>query len=588
MSRSAVVQMKELPEGDATYELRWLGALQLADSRQRPLEIHALLAAESGQRVRLWLPLDRMPLLMLGSRWHRKAAVAAADTPRDIEPLLSMGATWVCPDSAGDVVPEDWLGGRFPHPSGGWQFWAADGAQYVLPVSELIRTHYVFDPRLLPSILGGVSESMALTGRSRQAWHPDQCRWMDGPGGTAQFRISRFMSNEGAFRLARLWFSEPGRRGLSLLFHAFRRLRVTGSSPAPGSQRTGLPRVEIPYAGTAKWKVITRELPGAPGGPRRYLIVALTQHSAQPPWRELVIDDGIVRRKPAGTEDPGAAVSPPSSGVPFRLEPIPKPNVTVATSATDGRYNPLRARDVQTLDLEADAFRSTRKTASEVGPGAADPRRPGFRPVDSGGTDVPGSHAANIPVVLPGNQMSPIPGDYAVPFGRDLRPVFEKVLTRLQDTVDPSCVGRFLPSREKAHRFELKATTAKTPVRPATTPDRRIKPRQLLIFELRCRDKWLYLIEPTRRSRSERFPIGIVYRSDWAGFLTGDIVEVASAFEFATRTRRGWINHLSEFYAVLRAIGVDHPPTDLGWDAREPGLVDRLAGAIAGVILEDG
>jgi hypothetical protein len=25
--------MKELPEGDATYELRWLGALQLADSR---------------------------------------------------------------------------------------------------------------------------------------------------------------------------------------------------------------------------------------------------------------------------------------------------------------------------------------------------------------------------------------------------------------------------------------------------------------------------------------------------------------------------------------------------------------------------
>ena len=263
MSRSAVVQMKELPEGDATYELRWLGALQLAESRQRPLEIHALLAAESGQRVRLWLPLDRMPLLMLGSRWHRKAAVAAAGTPRDIEPLLSMGATWVCPDSAGDVVPEDWLGGRFPHPSGGWQFWAADGAQYVLPVSELIRTHYVFDPRLLPSILGGVSESMALTGRSRQAWHPDQCRWMDGPGGTAQFRISRFMSNEGAFRLARLWFSEPGRRGLSLLFHAFRRLRVTGSSPAPGSQRTGLPRVEIPYAGTAKWKVITRELPGS-------------------------------------------------------------------------------------------------------------------------------------------------------------------------------------------------------------------------------------------------------------------------------------------------------------------------------------
>ena len=34
MSRSAVVQMKELPEGDATYELRWLGA-RLADSEGR-------------------------------------------------------------------------------------------------------------------------------------------------------------------------------------------------------------------------------------------------------------------------------------------------------------------------------------------------------------------------------------------------------------------------------------------------------------------------------------------------------------------------------------------------------------------------
>lgn len=150
--------------------------------------------------------------------------------------------------------------------------------------------------------------------------------------------------------------------------------------------------------------------------------------------------------------------------------------------------------------------------------------------------------------------MSPIPGDYAVPFGRDLRPVFEKVLDTPAGHGRSQLRGRFLPSREKAHRFELKATTAKTPVRLATTPDRRIKPRQLLIFELRCRDKWLYLIEPTRRSRSERFPIGIVYRSDWAGFLTGDIVEVASAFEFATRTRRDWINHLSEFYAASREV----------------------------------
>lgn len=577
LSQRAVVKMAEMPRGDEIYQLRWLGALRWTASHGHGLEIQTLMASASGRFLRLWMPLDRLPLLVLGSRWHRQTAIRYSLETRPIHPDLAQPLRWqpAQTDAPASPTPADWLDPRFPNPSGTWRVQGRDGGEYYLPVSELIRTHYVFDPRLLPSILGGVSDNSRLTGRARQAWYPEQCRWLDQPGGQAYFRISRFMSNEGAFRLARLWFNEDGRSGLTKLFHAFRRLRVPAAAGRPAAVRGALPTVALPYRADAEWEAATVALPPGAHGQPRHLILKLLTHSAPPPWQELHVDDGVTRREPgAVTERPAGA----KSGAPVRLEPIPKAEVKVTSDRTDGRFNPLRSRDLKTIDREAELYRSTRKTRPAEGDAVPDPRRSGTRQVDQGGADVPGG-AAHSPVLLPGGSAAPEAGEF-IAFGRDLRPVLEAVRDVLRTSLDPSLSATFLPSRELAHRFELPSRNAKQKDPAAMRPDRRVKSRQLLIFEISLRGRYAYAIEPSRRSATERFPIGIVTTRELAKLSWEDILDLARTFEIAARAKSSWVQAVNSTLPEMAAVGIDHLPENDSWNQRLPGLIQRLAAEV--------
>src|SRR5687767_1307369 len=94
LSQRAVVKMAEMPRGDEIYQLRWLGALRWTASHGHGLEIQTLLASASGRFLRLWMPLDRLPLLVLGSRWHRQTAIRYGLETRPIHPDLGQPVQW--------------------------------------------------------------------------------------------------------------------------------------------------------------------------------------------------------------------------------------------------------------------------------------------------------------------------------------------------------------------------------------------------------------------------------------------------------------------------------------------------------------
>ena len=243
----------------------------------------------------------------------------------------------------------DWMDPTFPHPAGLWRFKTVEGVDTWLPVTEVIRSHYLFDPRLLPSIVGGLATLGRLTRQSRQAWDPALTRWRGEPGGVAEIAAARFLRPSQVFRLARVLFHPQGMRGMGQLFAALRELRARSQGNDSVEVRRAFPPVGLPYAETAQWDAEVHPLPPGPGGEPRQLILRILRHSAPPPWTQLE----LIRREPprrAPSQVPGSAEAVLSRPAAFRLAPMEKETLIATSEPTDSRFLPLYSRDVRTVD----------------------------------------------------------------------------------------------------------------------------------------------------------------------------------------------------------------------------------------------
>ncbi|HEU0153157.1 MAG TPA: hypothetical protein VFQ84_07425 [Arenimonas sp.] len=565
--------MPDLPQGEATYELRYCGALR-CHGPHRQTQMHLLLwMQEEARFVRVWMPLDRLPLMPLGSLWRNRTAVTLPKAMDAIQPDLAAGMDWIglqLRPGHLDLDMGDWIDPAFPHPAGLWRFLTREGVETYLPVTELIRTHYLFDARLLPSIAGGLAQNGHLTGKARQAWQPEHTGWIDHAGGHARFRGAPFLTDDAAFRLARVVLDVEGVRGLNQLYATLRELRAKARGTGDTDLRRAFPAVGLPYETDASWMVSTRPLPPGQSGQPRQLVLRIDRHSAPPPWQSISLSDGSAPRKAPSPTAAGAV----KTTTPFRLEPLEHNPVTTDSSNTDSRFLPLTSRDVRTVDEEARLYRTDRKLDPPAEEGTSDPRRMGRRKVQEAGAQLPGRGGEGRPVATPDQTDAAAAAAY-VPIGDDLRPVLDIVGQLLVAGARGETIHcQFRPSRDLSYSFQM-------PARGKKVVDPRIRSRQFLIFECVWRGTYVYVVEPARRAVSENFPVGVIYTLEKTRLTWGDITKLARDCEIRRRQSHSWIEDGRIGGGEMLIIGLDHPPSGQPSDSRKKAFASRIADTVA-------
>jgi hypothetical protein len=568
--------MAELPASDEVYRLAWLGGLRYNRKRRR----HEVLTRFVGHATLTfqdrWLAFDRMPILALGSRWQRQRAMPDDTEIRALRPnligpfepvLLTASNEW-------RRLLDPFLGQQpLAAAAGLWLMESVEGEYLALPVSELIRSHYVFDPLIVPSVQAGLSVLGKMSSRTREYWVPDATHWKGPAGEIAQLQVRRGVEYADAYRLARLLFSGEGRRGLAALFHACQRASsVEKRTASPRIVR--LPEVATPYSTGATWHATTGKV--GPDELGRYftLILQLRQHSGEVPWQTLEVQDAVGTRLQASGPRTPTTSKPTTARV---LDPLPRNPTTLSDGGSDARFRPLRARDLCTTDDDADAFGALRPVRAPDSPSRGG--RKSVRQVDSAATQFPDKEGAGTPLVLPGkDQAEPQPVAYEQSF--DIRPLFDAVQRRLEELCDTSdaVVSRYLPDRETVYSFVVPAA--------GRTLDPRVKPRRFLVMEVAVGGRAVCLLDPVRRHGGEHHPIGVARLHGCRRWHARDVEAMARHFEYQRRRGRSWTTKGPLLPSHVAIVGVVHPPANEEWHARLPAVVNQLAAAV--IQLADG
>jgi hypothetical protein len=563
------VFLPEMPRDGKPYEL-WSSSVVHLNSRSAEIEILIELRnVENGTHTSRWLPFSRLSLLPLGSRWlngkpqptHVELQWISPDLTQPIECLPichSRGAVGV------------FLGEDFPltlkePPGRVWRFSDTAGTENFVTVHEILRSHYCFDYRILPSLFGGLSVHGKLTNPARQAWFPDPSPWVDYPGGHARLRVGRDLDDRSAFRIARVVLVPEGQENLRRFYQGFKPLLMSTSkshAPPPWIQ---LPAVGLPYSCTGvRWQVSCVSLPAKPDGTPRRLIRHIERHDVQEPWTQIDIFDGFRRRtKPSEPTSPGSA----ATGSVVVLEPYPREPVEGTSKPTDGRLQPLQVNQIATIDQQAELYAAKAASITSPGGNGSGGGRRGKIVVTQGSTESAGNGAGR-PGLVPNH--SPSGG---LPFktaGEDLRPILELMAKNIYEACSETSF-RFLPGREDAYTFKL-------PARGTKQPDSGQPERQFLIFEIQFQSRFAYVIDPARRSADEVFPIAALARHDARRLTWPQIKSVARGFEDATRRPGSWVNH-AEIRKFARATPVVHSPRTR-WKACVESLEQRLREAV--------
>lgn len=262
---------------------------------------------ESGRFVCTWVPLSRPPLLTLGSQWRNRQAIRVRREEHTLRLDFTAGVEWLAaPHRPGhrDLDAGGWLDPSFPHPTGLWRFRTTDGIDTRLPVTEVIRSHYLFDPRLLPSIAGGLAALRQLSRPSHQAWGPARTRWRAEPGSVAEIPRAQFLKPSQIFRLARVLFDPQGIRGLGQFFIGLRELRARSQAAGGAEVRRPFPPVGLPYTGTASWSAESHALPPGLGDTPASSCPELSGTTRRPPWTQLEVIRSAPKKSRC-TSEPG-------------------------------------------------------------------------------------------------------------------------------------------------------------------------------------------------------------------------------------------------------------------------------------------
>lgn len=571
--RQTVVRMPELPDDEGIYELLWLGELRAMSPRG--LQIRAWLASDDApELVSAWLPLDRLPLLQMGTRWQRQRPIDGYDLPISLVPDL-IGPMEVvslrqhlreCP---GDMPQLS----RVPGNTRVFRMSTSDQTEVVLPAVEMFRMHYLPDSRVLTSIVGGLSVRRRLTSRRQQAWIPERTGWSDQRyGGDAYIRVASFLQAREAFRLARVVMSSEGLDGLRRLHAEFQHAFAT-SKRTKRVHLFEIPALPAPYVEGATWTAHVRDLPRTADDRARWWVTRITAISAPPPWESITIENEV-RPRPTGKGDRGDHGA--SARVVTRLDPLPKESTALGDSASDARFSLLRAAALTSTDHEAEAHDQL-EAVTPTGHGSShrDRVRRLEQLIDEASTQPSGSGGAGRPPIAPGSTEAPESG-HLPNSDRDVRDAFDSVVSHLQALTEgnaPLIDARYLPNRDEAYSFEVPARTAAA-----------AEARMHVILELCFGSRHVYLVDPIRK-RDERFPVGVVRAEDLRQMDLESLRNLARHFEFQRRRGASWVTD-SGLLKGWKFSGVRHPRLHASKDESDA-FVLRLASAVVDAMLAD-
>lgn len=153
------------------------------------------------------------------------------------------------------------------------------GIELIVPNWEIIRNWYLFDSRIIPSVLAGAITRPDTVSARYVPWQPEDTRLLPPDG--AQIVHADRLSRDVALCLARLILDPAGREGAEYLHQS-----IKGNSQRPLIQ---LPPVKPPFRCLSRWDVDYMPIPAHGSEPERLLVTCLrgTQESLPYKWIQV-------------------------------------------------------------------------------------------------------------------------------------------------------------------------------------------------------------------------------------------------------------------------------------------------------------
>lgn len=565
VAQVARVRLPDLPKyGSEAFRLVWLGEVVRPPGATSPTghRINARFASTTGNRqVNISLPLPALPYLALGSLW-RDGFFSGFESSKTATVTVDMGRIAEIhrlEHDPYDIIARSVYPLAMSRRSGCRMLPTSDGRELIVPISELLRTSYFFDARLIEPILGGVFAHPELGSSMRLPWIP---------AGT--FRLSptevQLMHRQGlgegvAKRLGRLLFDDVARRMLGRVAVGYRQ-RSEASSFL-------LPFVEPSFDAQATWDVRYIDIPAYNEHPPRRLVLSIAGQNQPLPYESLVLVSDIDTRQGINSDDEGL------KPVVRRTSSIVLPDDDGLTLYGSGPDSSVDAAPVAGLAFHDNALdvlirRPPKELQSYRSAGGGD----GLSAVHGLGTDTAGRSDHGLAgqrdagVDEPESAIAPAA---QTPLALvDVRPVFDDIAIAL---------GPMLPG----WRVEYLEVPGAAPGVMKVQHHRSKQVRPFLVLHLFHETRHVYLLKAGPLADHERFRLFICERPSGAPISLGLFAQWLSRFPYAYGNK--WLDPSSKGL-LLRNGDVVHQRRDAGTGeaAMHRAFVERLAGRLAGFV----
>ena len=584
---ATVVRLPDFDPNDGnTYVLNWVGLARRDPAKSSRYQVFVRFLDKAGKASSLdwWVSFLYFPFLILGSEWHRGVMVGKPTSSTALSFEVHSPPVWHLPSKAareGYLCFGEGYPLAFDTPAAPVLEIATRNNEILyVPLSEILRAHYFFLPRAIPSLLGGLIVLGHMAVQTMEAWRPDETRWIDKEEGIAKIHRSRFITDEDAKRLARLIFDPIGESNLKALRHWVEVNFTETQQGARSIQRPALPRLTLPYP-AASWRAATCLLPPSADGRRRRLVLQILDFEAPEPYRHLHLDaDDLAPEGSSGGDGTGNEGHPRGKV----LEPQPLLQLPADDGHSDDRKRSICLDEIISIDSASVRRQPIKPRRDRF---VRDRREPGERPqpapVASGGLAEPGPGGDDrAPVIFNSEGVWPHhkPG---LAFIAEHAVAAVAWLIQQHRAIGIQAEYRLLPENGHAYSFVVPKDGSEYAISRAVA-------RQFLVVEVRIAGRHAYVVEPEQRLPTDSFPLGI-----WATrpsahtpptcrpITLAEIERIATCFEMAHRGGWSWLR-TKELKDEFEAIAVRHAPRDDPSDAALEGFRRRIVDAIARLI----
>lgn len=282
--------------------LNWIGAIWPSGRSDGGYEIEVQLVPLTGvERAPVYIrtALGALPFLVAGSEWESGRFVCWA--PHDVDTVdVNVGhfgseARAVSPFKLLD--PSDYFLHRMPSPCYGRVLRVTSGPDLVVPTWEILRSWYLFHPRVVSAFVGGGLRFPDSVAASLLPWRPERTRWP--AGGIPRLVRRKFVADNVAMRLARFLFDPVA---AECAYYIYRSLH--GGSPTRGGQSWHVPPVLPPYEGVGRWKIWYRDLASTKERPARRLVLRICAADIPLPYEDIEIISEADNSQGPNRDDP--------------------------------------------------------------------------------------------------------------------------------------------------------------------------------------------------------------------------------------------------------------------------------------------